>query len=256
MNGSPECLFPHTKLQQLLLSNNSFQRITKKANPSSAAQNRNKKQQQPKKRNDSVELYVDAGTPAATIVLLAKEHSPSHRDLKVSSRPLQQQKQPTSKSRSSAVQLSTPSGLWLDQAAAVAMHLCSDNPDFTHSSDPKLGSEVLQWVSFARDEAHYALCSYLHSRDVTRKKHSGDVTKKATAHARRVLQALDNCLSGRTFLVGERLSLADAAVLAEVGPLLEDLASMKETPHLLRWANTCAHQNGFKKVLGEPKVWK
>ncbi len=77
---------------------------------------------------------------------------------------------------------------------------------------------------------------------------------KASEDVQRVLAALNSALRRRTFLVGERLTLAEAALLPEVLPLVRDPScrcDSRRFPHLLRWVNTCTHQPRFRSVLGE-----
>ena len=68
-------------------------------------------------------------------------------------------------------------------------------------------SEVLQWLHFSRDFPHHAL---LLASQMDRK----DALK--SPEVKSVLKGLYKALKSKTFLVGERIGLADVALFAEV----------------------------------------
>ena len=68
-----------------------------------------------------------------------------------------------------------------------------------------------------------------------------------------VLRVIDDHLSMRTFLVGERMSLADICLAASLMLLFERGMTPGERagfPHLLRWFDTVVNQKAFVEVLG------
>ena len=68
------------------------------------------------------------------------------------------------------------------------------------------------------------------------------------------LHALEKGLATKTYLVGERISLADvstAVVVAAVWGVL-DAKVKAELPHVTRWLLTCRHHDAFVSVLGSP----
>jgi len=72
-----------------------------------------------------------------------------------------------------------------------------------------------------------------------------------------VLSVLNEVLSERTFLVGERISLADITVATALLQLFEkvvDPAFRAPFPHVVRWFLTSVNQPNFKAVLGEVKL--
>jgi len=63
------------------------------------------------------------------------------------------------------------------------------------------------------------------------------------------LDDLNNILATRTFLVGERVSVADVAVFQSLVLAFRQVLAdnyRKNIPHVVRWFNTCAHQSAFK----------
>lgn len=60
-----------------------------------------------------------------------------------------------------------------------------------------------------------------------------------------------------TSKVGERLTLADLFVYVELQPLVQKMCGnpvAKARDHLVRWANTCGHQEVITSVCGRRKV--
>ncbi|MBN3313937.1 EF1G factor, partial [Atractosteus spatula] len=85
--------------------------------------------------------------------------------------------------------------------------------------------------------------------------------KQATEHAkeevRRVLGVLDEHLKTRTFLVGERVSLADIGVSCSLIWLYKQVlepAFRQAFPNTNRWFVTCVNQPQFRAVLGEVRL--
>ncbi|KAM4609586.1 valine--tRNA ligase-like, partial [Discoglossus pictus] len=70
----------------------------------------------------------------------------------------------------------------------------------------------------------------------------------------KVLQVLDGHLRVRTYLVGERITLADIAVsCCLIHPYTKVLSSSSRqaVPNVTRWFLTCVNQRQFKEILGE-----
>jgi len=81
-----------------------------------------------------------------------------------------------------------------------------------------------------------------------------DATNLAKGDIRKVLTLLNEHLASRTFLVGERLSLADIVVgasLVFLFKLVLDTGFRKPFTHVIRWFNTLINQPNFSEVIGE-----
>merc|ERR1719244_1611557 len=82
-------------------------------------------------------------------------------------------------------------------------------------------------------------------------------TEQAKEEMKKVLAVLNQHLQTRTFLVGERVSLADisvaCALLWAYKQVLEP-AFRQPFPNVTRWFATCVNQPQFKAVLGEVKM--
>ena len=63
------------------------------------------------------------------------------------------------------------------------------------------------------------------------------------------LNVLNGVLADKTFLVGERISLADISVVTSLLQLFEKVLSAdytKDVPNVVRWFTTCVNQPNFK----------
>lgn len=81
-----------------------------------------------------------------------------------------------------------------------------------------------------------------------------EATAKAKAEIRKALLILNNHLLLRTFLVGERITLADIVVSMSLLPLYRmvlEPSFRKQFVNTNRWFNTLINQPEFKAVLGE-----
>jgi glutathione S-transferase len=67
-----------------------------------------------------------------------------------------------------------------------------------------------------------------------------------------ILGPLSEQLVRSTFLVGERLTMADIAIASQLLPALASGSIAVRPASLIRWALTCAHSEAFTKVLGPP----
>ena len=99
-------------------------------------------------------------------------------------------------------------------------------------------SQVLQWIFYSVDDVQPMALSWVLKK------------KKST----NILQHLEDFLRTRTFLVGERLSLADIAMSTSMMPLfqfvLDDKERRSKFPNSTRWFNTCLNQREFLSTLG------
>jgi len=82
-------------------------------------------------------------------------------------------------------------------------------------------------------------------------------TNKAKGDVRKALDLLNHHLASRTFLVGQRVTIADIAVslsLLDVYTTVLDPAYRKPFSHTNRWFNTCIHQGPFHHIIGDVKL--
>jgi len=80
---------------------------------------------------------------------------------------------------------------------------------------------------------------------------------KAQEDVKKFMTILNNVLLRKTFLVGERITLADITVfcsLLQAYQRIFDPTYRADYPNVNRWFNTLANQKQFKAVLGEVKL--
>jgi len=82
-------------------------------------------------------------------------------------------------------------------------------------------------------------------------------TEQAKEEVKKVLTVLNNHLNTRTFLVGERVTLADISVACSMLWLYKQVLEpsfRQPYPNVTRWFVTCVNQPQFKTVLGEVRL--
>ena len=109
------------------------------------------------------------------------------------------------------------------------------------------------WVDLASNDVDVPLQLWL---DTVQGKipNNPDATKKAIADVRKVLVTLDAYLANKTFLVRDRLSLADIVLATSLLPgyrSLLDPGFRKAFKNTNRWFLTCVNQPFFVSVIGK-----
>jgi len=113
--------------------------------------------------------------------------------------------------------------------------------------------EVDAWIDLAANEIDRPVALWLHTVQGSIP-NDQEATKKAIADVRKVLQSLYAHLLTRTFLVRDRLTLADIVVAVSLLPayrLLLDPGFRKAFKNANRWFLTAINQPNFVAVLGE-----
>ncbi|XP_047480705.1 alanine--tRNA ligase, cytoplasmic-like isoform X1 [Penaeus chinensis] len=128
----------------------------------------------------------------------------------------------------------------------VAWYLAS--PELRGSSSMH-EAQVLSWMLAADNSLLHVVSSGLVGSGKDKKKDDG-----ALKAAMKELQKMNTYLRDHTFLVGERLSLADVSVFASLIPAFQhglDKAARERLPCLTRWFNTVLHQPRVVEVVGK-----
>lgn len=141
-------------------------------------------------------------------------------------------------------------GLCLFESNAIAQYLADDT--LRGGKDELARAQVQQWISFADSEVLPAACSWVFPILGVMK---GDpkVAARACEDLKAALKVLDAFLLHATYLVGERITLADISVACNL--LLPYKHAMdpefrKAFPNVNRWFNTLVNQPNFKAVVG------
>ena len=97
-------------------------------------------------------------------------------------------------------------------------------------------------LQFSGDAHNFSLSWVLHKKD-----------KKA----KNMLDNMEVYLNTKTYLAGERITLADISLAMTYLPMYQyvmDAKTRSKYPNNTRWFNTCIHQPNFLKVLGNVKL--
>ena len=145
--------------------------------------------------------------------------------------------------------LRTGDGALLWDAAAAALHLAPAQLRGAHS--PAAEAAVLAAL-FQAEELLRLVSGWLSA---------GAAPQQAAASRQAVLQwleRLDAVLRDRTYLVGERVSLADVALCCALLPAFTGALDARQRGRLVcvtRWFRTVVHQPAAAAVLGELTLW-
>ncbi|XP_065159426.1 elongation factor 1-gamma isoform X2 [Atheta coriaria] len=117
-------------------------------------------------------------------------------------------------------------------------------------------AQVLQWMSFADNEVLQAAVPWVFPV-MGIVQYNKNNFEKAKEDVKAIMSVLNTHLSTRTYLVGERITLADISVactLLHLYSKVMDPAYRKPYSHVNRWFLTVVNQPQFKAVNGEPKL--
>jgi len=141
-------------------------------------------------------------------------------------------------------------GVCLNEPNAIAHFLSNETLRGTNPVDQAL---VLQYLEFAESEILPSACTWVYPT-LGFKQYNKQDTEKAQTHLKKCLSLLNGFLETRTFLVGERVTLADIALACNMLMLYAQVMDPKfREPfgNVNRWFLTCINQPQFKAVLGE-----
>ncbi|XP_020823908.1 elongation factor 1-gamma [Phascolarctos cinereus] len=144
-------------------------------------------------------------------------------------------------------------GFCVFESNAIAHYVSNDD---LRGATPEAAAQVIQWVSFADSDIVPPASTWVFPT-LGIMHHNKQATENAKEEVRRVLGLLDAHLKTRTFLVGERVTLADITVVCTLLWLYKQVLepSFRQAfPNTNRWFLTCIHQPQFQAVLGEVKL--
>ncbi|XP_031698384.1 elongation factor 1-gamma-like [Anarrhichthys ocellatus] len=128
--------------------------------------------------------------------------------------------------------------------------------DALRGATPQAAAQVLQWVSFADSEIIPPASAWVFPT-LGIMQFNKQATEQAKEDVKRALTVLNQHLNTRTFLVGERVSLADITLASSMVWLYKQVLEpsfRQPYPNVTRWFVTCVNQPQFKTVLGEVKL--
>jgi len=154
--------------------------------------------------------------------------------------------------------LETPEG-FIFESNAIAKYLAHQNPSLNLLGRTVLeGAQVDQWLFFCSNEIEPSAWAWLGPI-------SGmipfnpELHQQAVNYIKTAMHALQRYLERHTYLVGERLSLADIVVAAALSPLYQkvfDPMFRKPFFNVNRWFELITQQSNFKAVFNlAPAMW-
>lgn len=142
-------------------------------------------------------------------------------------------------------------GVLLTESNAIAYYL--GNEELRGGADAAARAQVVQWMSMADNDILPAACTWVFpTLGIMQFNKNG--TDRAKEDIKQALKSLNDHLLTRTFLVGERVTLADIAVACTLISLFKqvlDPAFRAPFGNVTRWFTTVVNQPNAKAVLGE-----
>lgn len=145
-------------------------------------------------------------------------------------------------------------GFYLSESDAIAQYVSNDA--LLGGSDNASRASVREYISFAENEIVPSACTWVYPT-LGLRQYNKQETDKAMAHLKNCLNKLNNDLLTKTFLVGERITLADITLCTSLVMLYVQVMDDKfreSYGNVNRWFTTCVNQPNFKKVLGNVKL--
>jgi len=145
-------------------------------------------------------------------------------------------------------------GTCLTESNAIAYYVA--NNALRASESPVHSAQVIQWMQFADSEILPASCTWVFPT-LGAMQFNKSQTDRAKEDVKKAMKVLNDHLLHHTFLVGERISLADIAVACTMFHLYQhvmDPEFRKPFGNTNRWFTTIVNQPQVKKVIGDFKL--
>merc|ERR1711874_701512 len=142
-------------------------------------------------------------------------------------------------------------GVCLTESNAIAYYVGND--ELRGGNDAAARAQVVQWMCMADNEILPASCTWVFPT-MGIMQFNKNATERAKEDVKAALKTLNDHLLTRTFLVGERLTLADIAVATTMLSLYKQVLDpnfRKPFLNVTRWFTTVINQPNAQAVLGE-----
>jgi len=146
----------------------------------------------------------------------------------------------------------------LFESNAIARFVARSNGDPAHlfGANSVKAAQVDSWITFSSTELSGPLSTWIATQESAEEEAVAHA-KAASAETRKILNALDTHLKNYTFLVGERITLADIVVASTLLPGLKtviDGKARKPFKNIVRWFKTVVNNPVVASVLGEVQI--
>merc|ERR1712029_593196 len=145
-------------------------------------------------------------------------------------------------------------GTCLFESDAIAWYVA--NAQLKGGSTPVAQAEVVQWMSFAQNEVLPAACTWVFPT-MGIMAFNKNATERAKEDVKKAMDVLNKALLTKTYLVGERITLADVCVAYAMKMLFENVLEpgfRKPCGNTVRWYTTIMNQPAVVGVSGTPKL--
>jgi len=145
-------------------------------------------------------------------------------------------------------------GLCLFESNAIAYYVANDQ--LRGGKDPVAQSQVLQWLNFADSDILPASCTWVFPC-LGIMQFNKSATERAKEDIKKAMTALNEHLLHHTYLVGERVTVADVVVACTMVSLYQNVLDpgfRKPFGNVNRWFTTIVNQPQVKKVIGSVKL--
>ncbi|RKO97727.1 glutathione S-transferase, partial [Caulochytrium protostelioides] len=148
-------------------------------------------------------------------------------------------------------------GYTIFESSAIAQYVAASGSakDQLLGSDIKTQAQITQWVDSISNELQHSVVVWVYAL-LGYYPWNADAVSRAQTDVKRVLSVLDGVFLSRTFLVGDKVTLADISAVCALYhfyTVVLDPEHRAPYPNLNRWFETCINQPEFKAVLGEVK---
>ncbi|OTF70824.1 elongation factor 1-gamma-like protein, partial [Euroglyphus maynei] len=141
----------------------------------------------------------------------------------------------------------------LFESNAIAYYL--SNAQLRGGNDESSQSQVLQWVSFASTDLWPAVFAWV--LPATGCSNNKQTLEPAKNQVKNLLKMLNDYLLSRTYLVGERITLADICMAVTLLPLYQHVLEPSvrdQYGNVNRYFMTLLHQKQFADVIGKVEL--
>lgn len=139
------------------------------------------------------------------------------------------------------------------ESNAIARYVARLRPDVELLGNSFFQSaQVDSWIDFSAHELELPACVWIYPV-LGLAPYNAAISAKAKEDVKRALKVLENHLNDKTYLVGEKITLADitvASALVYVFKFVADASYRASFPNVIRWFSTLVHQPNFESVVG------
>jgi elongation factor 1-gamma len=200
-----------------------------------------------------MKIYGDKNDPLSLRILIAAKYN----DISIECPPFEvnvdnQKEEFFKKSPLGKIPVLETNEGYLFEANAIARYVARQGKNILYGNTPFEAGEIEQWIDFSANEIElpgsvwvFPILGYIPNNEIA--------TQKAKVDIRKALEVLNKHLLKRTFLVGNRISLADIVTSMSLLRLYErvlDVGFRKQFINVNRWFLTCVNQPHFLSVLG------